>query len=116
MQDLHNRKESSSGLCREIIKKIMVGCYGKTLESWSDRFGVLFNPVWGAMVETNTRLKVAKNGTMILHTSANGQDLHLSTNARVVDKSEAREALAWMDMDDEQEARAVELGLIEIVA
>lgn len=62
-----------------------------------------------------TRLEVAKDGTMILHTSANGQDLHLSTRAWVVDKAEAREAIEWMEMDEDQEARAVELGLIEIV-
>lgn len=83
MQDLHNRKELSSGLCKDIIKKIMVGCYGKTLESWSDRFGTLFNPVWGATVETNTRLKVAE---FCLQAQASGcNPLHISVDGVLLD-------------------------------
>lgn len=60
MNYLHEQKESATGIAKGCYKRIMTGCYGKTLESWSDRFGPLFNPVWGATVETNTRLKVAQ--------------------------------------------------------
>lgn len=79
MAYLHKKKEEATGLCRSIIKSIMVGCYGKCLESWSDRFGELFNPAWGTMVETNTRLRVAEfcyfallNGRNPLHISVDG--------------------------------------------
>ena len=60
MEYLHEQKEAATGLAKDAYKRIMTGCYGKCLESWTDRFGPLFNPVWGAMAETNTRLKVAQ--------------------------------------------------------
>jgi hypothetical protein len=60
MAYLHEQKESATGLAKDCYKRIMTGCYGKTLESWADRFGPLFNPVWGTIVETNVRLKVAQ--------------------------------------------------------
>lgn len=85
MNNLHELKEKSSGLQKSIIKSIMVGCYGKTLESWSDRFGELFNPCWGTMVETNTRIKVFKLCDLAIRRGC--QPLHISVDGVLLDKS-----------------------------
>ncbi len=82
--ELHAYKEQSTGLCREVVKRIMTGIYGKTLESWSDRFGPLFNPVWGATVDTNIRLRVAN---FCLQAAANGcKPLHIAVDGVLLDK------------------------------
>lgn len=66
MIELFTIKESSEGLSKEIVKRIMSGCWGKLLEVRGDAkkdedgFGNQFNPVWGAEVEAQTRLAVAR--------------------------------------------------------
>lgn len=42
-----------------IVKRIMSGIWGKTLEQHEKGFGDNFNPCWGAEVENNIQLKVA---------------------------------------------------------
>jgi len=54
------KKKAEDELEDDIIKRIIAGIYGKMLEYNEKGFGELFNPVWAAEVETNTRLKVAE--------------------------------------------------------
>ena len=60
IEQLYWRKEQSTGLGRETIKRTMSGIWGKLLQVQKDGFGDMFNPVYGAEVETNTRLRVAE--------------------------------------------------------
>lgn len=67
MNRLYEKKEAAeNGIRKDIIKRIMAGCWGKLLEIRHDAkkdeegFGEQFNPVWGAEVETQTRLAVAR--------------------------------------------------------
>lgn len=74
---LHLQKESVTGLSREVIKRVMAGIYGKFLEvRGRDTLGAGFNPVYGAEVETNTRLKVAElvlqNRENVIHIAVDG--------------------------------------------
>lgn len=55
---LYSHKETSNGMDKEVTKRIMSGMWGKLLELQNDTFGKHFNPVWGAEVEVNTRMKV----------------------------------------------------------
>ncbi len=58
---LHAKKESSLGMQREVTKRVMEGVWGATLRIDDGvKFGPWFNPVWGAQVESSTRLKVAE--------------------------------------------------------
>jgi len=63
MRWLYSEKESSGNLRKEVIKRIMAGTYGKMLEVKqfeNAEMGPLFNPVYAAEIETNTRLEVAR--------------------------------------------------------
>jgi hypothetical protein len=55
---LYTHKETTSGMDKEVTKRIMSGMWGKLLELKNDTFGDHFNPVWGCEVEVNTRMKV----------------------------------------------------------
>jgi hypothetical protein len=57
-----------------------------------------------------TYLLLAKNGVYLLMTKANGQDLYLSNHFCICD--DPVEQLNTMEMTDDQEKRAIELGLI----
>jgi len=79
MEWLHREKERSGDLRREVIKRIMAGIYGKMLEVRQferAEMGPLFNPVYAAEIETNTRLEVARlaldNGIVPLHVAVDG--------------------------------------------
>jgi len=52
-------KEKRVGNTQTVIKRVMAAMFGKMLEIRNDDFGSMFNPVWAAEVETNTRLEVA---------------------------------------------------------
>jgi len=76
---LHNEKERGGDLRRDVIKRIMAGIYGKMLEVRQfdkNAMGPLFNPVYAAEIETNTRLEVARlaldNGIIPLHVAVDG--------------------------------------------
>jgi hypothetical protein len=60
-----------------------------------------------------TTLYVASDGAFILATEANGQDWHLQSGARIIDK---HEAVAWLDnadpMTEEHETAAIKIGLL----
>lgn len=83
MQYLYENKEKATGIRKEVYKRIMTGCYGKMLESWTDRFGKLFNPVWGTMAETNTRLKVAQFCLKALELGCN--PIHVAVDGVLLD-------------------------------
>lgn len=81
IRKLYGDKERSTGLQREVAKRIANGIYGKMLESRRDHteFGEHFNPVWGALTESRTRLAVAefclqamKAGINVLHVAVDG--------------------------------------------
>jgi len=64
-------KEKRTGKSKETIKRIMAAMFGKMLEIRNEEFGELFNPVWAAEVEVNTRLEVAdfvlRNKIPVIH-------------------------------------------------
>lgn len=60
-----------------------------------------------------TRLLRASDGQLLVWCDANGQDLHLSDY--VDDWGDSNLSIDDFTMDDEQEQRCAELGLIEIV-
>jgi hypothetical protein len=61
MDWLYAKKESSTGMTRKIVKRIMSGCWGRTLQvDFGEVAGEFFNSVWGNEVEVGTRLEVAK--------------------------------------------------------
>jgi hypothetical protein len=62
-----------------------------------------------------TRLMRAKDGTYWLITTANGQDCYLNSELYHCMVGWEIDELDMMTMSDEQEARAVELGLLKIV-
>ena len=61
-----------------------------------------------------TRLIRANDGRLLLWTESNGQDLYLTDDLRPFETDEFW-SIDDFDMDDEQEKRCVELGLLEIV-
>lgn len=76
IEQLYREKEQSSGLEKEVIKRIMSGVWGKFLQVQRDGFGDRFNPVYGTEAETNTRLKVAEfvlqNKVQPIHIAVDG--------------------------------------------
>lgn len=74
------RQETQSQMTSSIVKRLLAGMWGKTLElrgtPGSIEFGPRFNPVYGAIVETNNRLKVAQtcldNGIIPLSVAVDG--------------------------------------------
>lgn len=73
---LHREKEASAGISREVIKRIMSGIWGKFLQVQEDGFGDMFNPVYGAEVESNIRQADAEfiyyHGIDPIHVSVDG--------------------------------------------
>jgi hypothetical protein len=55
---LYDLKQSNTGITKNVIKRILTGNWGKSLEQQGEKFGEFFNPVVGSLVEINTRLKV----------------------------------------------------------
>lgn len=79
MNWLFSEKQNGIELKREIIKRIMAGIYGKFLEVRQyekQEMGPLFNPVYAAEIETNTRLEIARfaidNGITPVHVAVDG--------------------------------------------
>lgn len=82
---LNKLKSKSSGLDLAVVKRIMAGIWGKFLETQKNNteFGELFNPVWGAEVETRVRLQVAEfclqNNIVPIHIAVDGVVLDKET-------------------------------------
>ena len=73
------RRAMNGSIAGSVAKSTMVGIYGKMLEVERvkvERFGPLYNTVWAAQIETNTRLRVAEfaleHGFMPLHVAVDG--------------------------------------------
>lgn len=66
----------SRGITREVIHRISSGLWGKMSEIRGEDFGPNFNPVYAAIVETNTRVKVCRTcldlGIEPLHIAVDG--------------------------------------------
>ena len=73
-------RQKNEGMISTICKRILAGMWGKTLELRGNEaepeFGPHFNPVYGAIVEANIRLRVAQacidNGVTPLHIAVDG--------------------------------------------
>jgi hypothetical protein len=57
---LWNKRQSSSGVAKDWTKRAMAYLWGQTLADYGKDFGELYNPVYGALVESRCRLKVAE--------------------------------------------------------
>lgn len=74
------RRKNAGTMVDTVCKRIMAGMWGKMLElrgsEAEPEFGPHFNPVYGAVVETNIRLRVAQtcidNGVVPLHIAVDG--------------------------------------------
>lgn len=90
VQWLYNKRQGTVGIEREILHRAIAGIWGLTLQFKGQKFGNLFNPVYGAIVEANTRLKVAKacivSGVNVLHIAVDGVITDLPLNVRLSDK------------------------------
>ncbi|MBU1173074.1 MAG: hypothetical protein KKD44_26220 [Proteobacteria bacterium] len=81
IDSLYQEREKAVGnsIKRDVIKRILSGIYGKLLEIYlhdDDPMGPLFNPVWAAYVEADSRLEVAnfcyKNDIVPIHIAVDG--------------------------------------------
>ncbi len=81
---LFDWKQNLKGLQRDIVKRILVGIWGKTGEIFGDSdFGKLFNPVWAAMTETGVLVKVAD---FILSNNAQDNVISIAVDGCTFDK------------------------------
>ena len=73
---LYGQKQSGNELEAQIARRCMAGIWGRFLEFRGKDFGPAFNPVYGAIVEANNRLKVARvcieNDIKPLHVAVDG--------------------------------------------
>ena len=76
VEQIYWQKERSTGIAREVTKRVMSGIWGLFLQTQKEGFGDLFNPAYGAEVESNIRLEDAKfiilNGIDPIHVSVDG--------------------------------------------
>jgi hypothetical protein len=81
---LYTKKETSKGMERKIVKRLMAGQWGKTGEIMQDgSVGTYFNTPWHATVEVNTRLQVAK---FILDNNLQDHILSIAVDGILIDK------------------------------
>ena len=97
MKITHNGKRYDSDKCTKIASR--------DLHSYSNNYA------------GSTELMVASDGAFLLVTDSNGQDCHITDEIQVLTLDEAQ---AWLQdtnaiMDTDEEALAVQHGLIEIV-
>lgn len=86
MLDLYGKRPQSE-LLNRIIKRMQTGIYGKTLQVFPEgTFGDYFNPIYGAQIESQTRLKVAR---FIYDNSLENHTLHIATDGILTDKQVA---------------------------
>lgn len=62
-----------------------------------------------------TRLLLASDGALLLHTDSNGQDCWLTDSLSLVNRREAQDWLEGIDLTDDQEAILEKMGMIEII-
>ena len=81
---LYAKKETSKGMERKIVKRIMSGIWGRTLQvDFGETAGEYFNSVWGCEVEVGTRLEVAR---FILDNKLVDHVIHIAVDGVLVDK------------------------------
>lgn len=56
---LWSKRQASSGMAKDQIKRMMAYLWGQTLADYGREFGEYYNPVYGAYVESLCRLKVS---------------------------------------------------------
>lgn len=79
---LYGLKSTTSGVKKDIIKRIMAGSYyGVFIEMRGDEFGDMFLPPYAAEIEANTRLKLAG-----LCYEANVTPLHVTVDGLITEK------------------------------
>ncbi len=83
INDLYSYRNKSP-ILNYVIKKSLVGLYGKWLQTFKDdTFSNRFNPVYGAMIEIQIRLKVAE---FVLSKHLEDRVIHISTDGCLLDK------------------------------
>lgn len=68
---------------------------------------------WSNTYSGTTYLLRASDGELLVWTNANGQDLYISNNLELYEDSDW--SIDDFEMDDDQEERCAELGLVELV-
>lgn len=58
IKHLHNIRSNSEGLKKAILRQMIAGIWGRMVEIRQDKFGKLFNPVWGSIVENDIKCQV----------------------------------------------------------
>lgn len=105
--------KNKSDLLGRILKRAMVGIYGRFLQTYSDgTFAPSFNPVWGSIIESEVRLKVAR---FILENKLEDNLLHVSTDGVLLNKKipvENRGQMGNWRLDSEGEALVVSSGCL----
>jgi len=75
------KRKDADPFTKSIIKRILSGIWGKMLEVRSSGYGPYYNPVYGAIVESNTRLRVA--GTCLINKAT---PLHIALDGMILGK------------------------------
>jgi hypothetical protein len=112
METLFEWKSKLTGIERDIVKRLLVGIWGKTAEVFNDgEFGKLFNPVWAATIESSTRTQVAE---FILSNHAKDNLLSIAVDGCLLDKKidivETGEMGSWK-LNNEAPAFVVSSGV-----
>lgn len=82
IEDLYQLKQQSTGIKREIIKRIMAGSYyGMFIETRDNQFGDCFMAPYAAEIEANTRIQIA--ATCMTH---NIKPLHIAVDGFISDQ------------------------------
>ena len=84
IEKLYKYRQKSE-LLNLVMKKSMVSFYGKFIQTFDngERLDLRFNPVYGAIIETSVRLKVAE---FILDNHLEDNVIHISTDGCLLDK------------------------------
>jgi len=73
---LYCQRGNGDGMVKQIARRCLAGIWGRFLEFRGNDFGPMFNPVYGAIVESNVRCRVAdacyRNGIIPLHVAVDG--------------------------------------------
>ena len=85
VNNLYSKRENANNLENLILKRCLAGLWGKLLEQHKDGFGQFFNPIYGTIVEVNTKLKVA---SFVLDNNLYPDHLlHIATDGILIDKN-----------------------------
>lgn len=97
-----------------VMKKVLVGVYGSTLQTFGSEgtFAEGFNPVYGALIDTTPKLKVAR---FILENNLAENVIHISTDGVLLDKNagiEDSQELGRWRLDSSGSALVVSSGVL----